>query len=427
MGRLQRYNGSSVLIDPDFLLLQLHRTLLTNLPGMNKPWIFVSTGVAASALVVVFFLKTSTPFLLSTALFAVYAGWVFFCKRKQKHREVWINLSVILLIIALFEGLLLYIEFKDQSFKASEVLDRVYESEPDTLLGWKLIPNTTRTARKTVNGALIYQALITTGSDGRRVTPECESDSCPTILFFGDSFTYGEGVDDSLTLPYLVSKYTHSQYRTENFGVFGYGPQHMLAAIERGDADRSVLGNVQHVVYQLLYPEHLYRLAGQRSWDMSGPRYTLNNQGEAVFSGDFFTGNRWKYRLHNGFLNRSAIFRKLFSYTRPMHQRDKDLFLAMIRKSNQLLQKEHPSVRFHILVWDWTYGEEQELFRTLKQSDIELHFVNNWLPDGVSAQNYKIHPFDRHPNARAYHLIAQNLSKHLNNSPTSTIHPKSPP
>jgi hypothetical protein len=424
MGRLQRYNGSSVLIDPDFLLLQLHRTLLTNLPGMNKPWIYVSTGVAASALIVVFFLKTSTPFLLCTALFSIYSGWLFFRKGERKHREVWINLSVILLIIALFEGLLLYIEFKDQSFKTSEVLEGVYEAEPDTLLGWKLIPNTTRTARKTVNGALIYQAVITTGSDGRRITPECESDSCPTILFFGDSFTYGEGVDDSLTLPYLVSKYTHSQYRTENFGVFGYGPQHMLATIERGDADRSVLGNVQHVVYQLLYPEHLYRLAGQRSWDISGPRYTLNNQDEAVFSGDFFTGNRWKYRLHTGFLNRSAIFRKLFSYTRPMHQRDKDLFLAMVRKSNQLLQKEHPSVRFHILVWDSTLGNENELFLALQESGFEIHFVNDWLPAGIFALEYKIHPLDRHPNGTTYMNIARQLVNQLNSSHSAPHHTK---
>lgn len=381
---------------------------------MQKRPVNIAAGIITTALLAVIFLISSTPFLPGLLLISLLCTWLYFRFRGIKRREIWINLAVIFALISLFEGLLLYIEYKDQSFKASEILDRVYESEPDSLLGWRLQANCSRTASKTVNGELIYQVQITTDRFSHRITPDCVSDTCPAVLFFGDSFTFGEGVHDTLTLPWLVSDYANNRINAINYGVYGYGPHQMLSAIERGDASLQRAGKVTDVVYQLLYPEHLYRMTGTRAWDTSGPRYILNAQGEAEFSGDFFTCNRWKNRLFNGVLSRSAIFRKLFSHTPPLNNQDKELFLAILSKSKQLLQKEHPDARFHVLIWDWTHGEEKELFPLIQKAGFNLHFISDWLPNGISSLDYKLHPLDRHPNSSAYHLIARNLIPYLN-------------
>jgi hypothetical protein len=59
----------------------------------------------------------------------------------------------------------------------------------------------------------------------------------------------------------------------------------MLAALKR--AGCVALRKNSYIIYQTIYPEHLYRLAGLRSWDQHGPKYTLGADGQPSYVGHF--------------------------------------------------------------------------------------------------------------------------------------------
>jgi hypothetical protein len=121
-------------------------------------------------------------------------------------------------------------------------LEQVHVTNPDPVLGYVAPASTKRIARK-VNGRtgeVIYEHQVTIGENGLRTTLPFNRLSKEAILFFGGSFTYGEGVGDDETLPAQVGKITKGRYRVYNFGLHGYGPQHMLAAVEHGLVGREV-------------------------------------------------------------------------------------------------------------------------------------------------------------------------------------------
>lgn len=74
--------------------------------------------------------------------------------------------------------------------------------EPEPLLGWQLKPSSKVRARATVPGEVIYDVVYSTDSDRRRISPPDRGDDViGCLLFFSDSFTFGQGVDDSSAFP----------------------------------------------------------------------------------------------------------------------------------------------------------------------------------------------------------------------------------
>src|SRR5262245_16059324 len=75
----------------------------------------------------------------------------------------------------------------------------------------------------------VYEVEYAVDSFGRRITPVADTTSAKrAVLFFGDSFTYGEGVRGDETLPYYLGRVA-PQYRPFNYGFSGYGPFDVLA------------------------------------------------------------------------------------------------------------------------------------------------------------------------------------------------------
>ena len=115
------------------------------------------------------------------------------------------------------------------------------------------------------DGKLVYDAVVTVGGQwtanhsslSRRL---CASDSILRVLVHLRARVSAI----SETMPYQVGLRTDGQYATYNFAVHGYGTHQMLAAIENGMVASRVKEDVRYVIYQAIYPEHLYRLAGLR-------------------------------------------------------------------------------------------------------------------------------------------------------------------
>ena len=164
---------------------------------------------------------------------------------------------------------------------------------PDATLGYALAPSVVARHRRTAGHAEVYDVTYEIDDRGRRHTPTTPTpDRRSFLLFFGDSNTFGEGLGQTDTLPYAAGELATS-HRPYNYGVPGYGPQHMLALLNVRRLDQEVLEPDGYAVFFLI-PAHIARVIGSSKvstgWGRHFPYYQLGLDGSLVATGDFVHG-----------------------------------------------------------------------------------------------------------------------------------------
>ncbi|MGH6823697.1 MAG: SGNH/GDSL hydrolase family protein, partial [Methylocella sp.] len=130
-------------------------------------------------------------------------------------------------------------------------------------------------------GAVIYVADYTIDANLLRQTISGEKGTA--IVFFGDSFTFGDGVNDAETLPQAFADLLDRKVRVLNLGFTGYGPQQFLRELETGLFD-PLIGSRPRLFIFMTAAWHAERTACKASWTPHAPRYALEN-GQIVFKG----------------------------------------------------------------------------------------------------------------------------------------------
>ena len=132
----------------------------------------------------------------------------------------------------------------------------------------------------------IYSADYTIDSNLLRETHSVETG--PAIVFFGDSFTFGEGLNDADTLPQQFADLLGRKQRVLNLGYPGYGPQQFLAELQTGRFD-GVIGEQPRLFIFMTGAGHAERTACKPFWVRRWPRYTLEN-GQVVLKRACYEG-----------------------------------------------------------------------------------------------------------------------------------------
>jgi len=124
-------------------------------------------------------------------------------------------------------------------------------------IDWMGVPNSKATINRTKSnnsltypGALVYEATYNFDENGLRYTPENTSPNKKYSLFFGDSQTFGEGLNDNQTLPFLFQKYS-SDFNSFNFGFPGACPSNMLGWLKK-EKIQSKFKNVEGEVFYVI-------------------------------------------------------------------------------------------------------------------------------------------------------------------------------
>src|SRR5271165_2787905 len=104
--------------------------------------------------------------------------------------------------------------------------------QPDPKIGWILTSDTIRVPHKLVDpqGSLQYDVAYSL-SGGQRIT-SAHPPNAPAIIATGCSFTFGHGINDADTWPWLLQEQMPN-YRVMNLGVMAYGTDQALLAAER--------------------------------------------------------------------------------------------------------------------------------------------------------------------------------------------------
>jgi hypothetical protein len=204
-------------------------------------------------------------------------------------------------------------------------------------LGWGPARPGIYPARKSnpQTGAVIYDVKYTI--DDALLRKTISQEDGPTIAFFGDSFTFGEGVNDGETMPQAFADLTGRKVRVLNLGFPGYGPQQFLRALELGTFD-TLLGPKPNVFVFLTAPWHAERTACKPPWMMRAPRYRLEN-GRVTFDG---TCTGTPSRLLKEFFENTALYRVAIApYRQRIDQADTELYVKVLLAAVNLAKEKY--------------------------------------------------------------------------------------
>lgn len=325
-----------------------------------------------------------------------------------------LSLAAAALALALGEAALAWLEQRDPIQHVTEGYELDYS---DDVLGTAPLPGTRARSRKSHDGEVIYDITYTYDAAGLRQTPGPQPASrCRCALFFGCSFTLGEGVADAEAMPFQVAAQAAGRVEAYNLGFHGYGPHQMLSALEHERVERVLGCKPTHVIHQAV-PAHVARVAGKVPWAPHAPRYRLDvawNAGTAFYAGHFDDESRvapWWLDVAKSQVQKSALYRALgAALRRRISADDVELWLGVVARSRDEVRRRWPDAEFHVLLWDLHGGDElfDEMLAGLEARQIPTHLVRSILPGyEEDPRPYEIHPLDRHPNAAAHRIIAR--------------------
>lgn len=352
----------------------------------------------------------SHPFVWISVVWTVACLLVMIGSRSTRIKAVFFNLAF---VPAALGGLEIYATVVGSDIDNSVRLYPTHYRVRDDVLGAAPVKGASGRSRLLLGREVVYDVTYSIGADGLRVAPpDRGTDLAGCILFFGDSFTFGEGLNDDETLPYRVGALTRGAYRVYNLGFHGYGPQQMLAALEHGLVDQVVRCAPTHAIYGAL-PDHAARATGLHAYGRHSVRYRLNPDGSATADGHFDDEPAPRPSLLaaelSWQLSKSALYRRLTSRMRRVTDEDIRLFVAIIKQAEGLVRQKFPGCEFHVLLWRWrddvpTYDK---MLSRLRQAGIRVLLVSEILPGYLrNPGQYEI-PHDRHPNPRANEILAQ--------------------
>lgn len=303
--------------------------------------------------------NASSAFLTKIAKVAVPAiifglGWLTF----QSHYDVWGGCKYLCLLaaLAIYCAVILRGRLRDISVLAASLLLGLAAAEAYAvltlarplevqaqgysvsrpILGWgpqhpgvfHNIKFTAKTRR------VIFDAHYTIDANLNRKVVSAPSG--PAVAFFGDSFTFGTGLDDRETLPQIFSDLHDRKIGVFNFGFPGYGPQQFLRALETNMFDPLLRGRVRLFVFEAT--SYLaVRASCKAGWMLRAPRYEMVD-GHAVYRGACY--QQWTI-LNQLFANTSLYHEFVEPTFGGPTRSDIDLFIGILVRATRLAREKY--------------------------------------------------------------------------------------
>jgi hypothetical protein len=358
----------------------------------------------------------SLIFGLGTLVSGILITWV------QQPR--WKNWTLILMSVfaclAIGEILCLLFNRSEDSY-SGEYTTSYFRSDVENAefmeLGYE--PNPGRfSVQKYQGDQLVYNQIYTITPQRIRETPLAHQAEGCNVVFFGGSFTFGEGVSDHETMAYFFAKEGGGKFNVYNLGFHGYGPHQMLRALET-ERLKSIVGGPVHLVIYQGFQSHVDRVAGNTFWDHYGPRYTLMPDGSVQYQGPFHGKS---YRFFHDLVRKSALYVFIQERLIQLHSFDSEnipLYLGVLKQSRRMVE-HNLHAPFYVLFWDKGAGNilTDEIVKKMEDNQFGLIKVSQIIPEIQANQNlYTLSPYDTHPNPLAYHLIGSYLKEAFTNSP----------
>lgn len=289
----------------------------------------------------------------------------------------------------------------------------------DPLLGTAILPNNVARHVKHVGDEVEYDVTYEIDRLGRRTTPwTSATPATESVLFFGGSNTFGEGLGQTDTLPYWFGA-TAAGYRPYNYSAPGWGPTQALEIVRTRDLSAEVEAPAT-LAFFFFIPGHVGRVVGSSAistqWGRHYPCYGMTADGRLVRHGDFVHGRRLRTLVYAG-LRRSHLL-ALTGAVWPLHYSDHDLALtaAVLQALQHHLQEQFAPIEFYVLFAPAVSpaGERlsERVMRQLEKADVP--YLNLLGLVDMSDPAHRLHRLDFHDSGLTNRLVAEALVDRLN-------------
>ena len=360
--------------------------------------------------------RTVPPFALLFLYFFVAS--LVAARIAGRGRMLLFNLAFVFLALGLFESVMSARSLSQDAFYKSPSFDARIVSHPE--LGYAAPPQAGqfRDVKRAPDGSVVFEAEYGVDANGLRVTPA--KPGAP-VYFFGDSFVFGEGINDAETLPHQYAELTGRQ--TFNLAMPGYGPHQMLRMLELDLPAQLGMPAPADVVYVAI-TAHIDRAAGRAYWDVNGPFYEVVG-GTAQYlgpSGSVRPSSVWMQYL----FGRSEIWSRIVRPQLELYGRDHDRerFVAIVATAARHA-KQRWGASFRAVIWDvgpWIRPRDIRdadwIERELAQRGVTVIRVSRDDPK-LDDDRYYI-PIDGHPNGAGFARLAALLARQERSNAVAT-------
>lgn len=261
---------------------------------------------------------------------------------------------------------------------------------------------------------LVYSTAYRSDARGWRPVPGTNPASRKPIFFFGCSYTYGVGVDESETFPARFGAALPDRH-VYNFGMPGAAPNKVLGMLQ-GDSARITgdFGSGGLAIYTYI-PDHVPRALGTMSWISwwqhdQGP-YFRDVDGKLADSGTFASGRPILTPLLK-FLGRSETLKFFSVDLPPIGDAQLDFFAQLIAEIRQESRARLGVEKFVFVFFPGAKQFHAPLVAALKKRNIDYIDYSDLDPSAMLKETAFI-PGDGHPTAATYRLYADLLAKDL--------------
>jgi hypothetical protein len=288
----------------------------------------------------------------------------------------------------------------------------------DPLLGYTAAPNAVARHTEFWRNEKVYSVTYVIDKLGRRDTPiDSTKGRSKFLMFFGDSNTFGDGLDQKQTLPYWAGKLAPG-YQPYNYALSGWGPTQMLDLLRTRNLAAEVPQKEGYAFFFFI-DAHIARVIGSSQisaqYGSHFSYYALDGNGKLVRKGDFVRGRPFTTLFYD--LVESSKIARHFGLVLPINYSEQDYRLVpeIMKQSEKILEKEFKLQGFYVVISP-PFGERglaryRRFMNELSKVGVKyLDFTRLYNTDDL---RYRESEHDYHNSSLADRLIAAAILKDL--------------
>lgn len=258
-----------------------------------------------------------------------------------------------------------------------------------------------------IKNDIVYDTVhISTDFLGRRTTVKPTSDSTNRYaLFFGCSYTYGDGVSDHETLPSFVQSLAPTT-QVYNYGYLAYSPLHMLAQLQQMDI-RNDISHSKGIAFFTLINDHVDRVIPATRWiELTLGKFPYLDHSTMTTDGIFHKKRRIYTDFILDFQHRGIKQLLKWGYPKQHTPEHYQLVVDIIAKAKEEFKKQFDNEEFYVIIFPGNPISD-EMKKQLEDKGISYKDYSSLI-----ITEDKMLPFDNaHPSPLVYQTIAEQLHK----------------
>ena len=281
----------------------------------------------------------------------------------------------------------------------------------DRILGYRPAPKAIARHTEFWGKEKVYSVTYVIDWLGRRDTPvDSEAERSKFLLFFGDSNTFGDGLEQRQTLPYWAGRLAPG-YRPYNYALSGWGPAQMLDLLKTRDIGAEIPQREGYAFFFFI-EGHIARVIGSSEiaprWGKHFSHYVLDSNGDLIREGNFATGRPFKTLLYD-FVASSNVGAH-FGLVLPRHYSEQDYRLTaeIMRQSEAILKKKFKLQGFYVVISPAFDDRERGIYRKFMDAlrKVDVKYLDLTRLYDTNDIRYRESEHDYHNSTLADHLIA---------------------